>query len=296
MREEEIKAILLELVGSNRDKPTDIIPPNVTGWRFPAAQSSDDDASSSSSRADDEQYRVPACNWTGVICDPIDGSITGLNLGNGFYVGTLLGMTHGGDADAEYRYGPTRAVLRLNGGGGGIPPRKRRCRGAEESPAMAYARRAVDASTTTTTEFIGPSFPSSIGKLHSLRFINLSSNKLRGEVPEAVLRLPNLEIVDVSINELNGTFPRFASDRILTLEISKNRFHGTLPSHLFGHPVIDSTTAPYLRSLVKFDVSHNSFNGTIPLDGTSGYYDPIAMNDVALQNLKYFDLGYNTCE
>jgi hypothetical protein len=277
MEDEEIKAILLELVEPNRENPTDIIPPNVTGWRFPS------DASS-------EQYHRPVCNWTGVICDPIDGSVTGLNLGNGFYIGTLLGM-YSGDGGAEY--GATRMVLRRNEE---IIRRKRRYH-AEKPPAMANARRADDILTTSSkTEIIGPSFPSSIGKLHSLRFINLSLNKLHGEVPKAVLRLPNLEIVDVSMNELDGTFPHFESEKILTFDISKNRFHGPLPAHVFGHTEIDSTTAPYLGSLVKFDISHNSFNGTIPLDGTSGYYDPIAMHDETLQNLRYFDLGFNICE
>ncbi|KAL3815574.1 hypothetical protein ACHAXA_000306 [Cyclostephanos tholiformis] len=278
--EEEIKAILLELVEPNRDDPTDIIPPNVTGWRFPSEKKSSD---ASSLQTGDEQYRRPVCNWTGVICDPIDGSITGLNLGDGFYVGSLLGI-YGGDVGAD------RMDLRRNEE---IILHKRR-RYAEAAPTMANARRADDVSTTSpTTEIIGPIFPSSIGKLRSLRFINLSSNKLRGGVPNSVLQLPNLQIVDVSMNDLDGTFPHFESEKMLSLDISKNRFHGPLPEHVFGHPEIDSTTAPYLRSVVKFDISHNSFNGTIPLDGTSAYYDQIAMHDEALQNLKYFDLGFN---
>ena len=283
--EEERKAILLELVESNRDSQIDIIPSNVTGWRFPSEKPSD----ASSQVSDyDVQYHQPVCNWTGVICDPADGSITGLNLGNGFYVGTLLGML-GGDVSEEHN--ATRMVLQRNDG---IFLDKKRH--SESLVVMENTRRADDILKSRTTEIIGPSFPSSIGKLRSLHFINLSSNQLRGPIPKSVLQLPDLKIVDVSMNDLEGRFPHFESEKLLVLDISKNRFHGPLPEHVFGHPEIDSTTAPYLRSVVKFDVSHNSFNGTIPLDGTSAYYDPIAKQEGSLKNLKYFDLGWNMCE
>jgi hypothetical protein len=278
--EEERKAILLELVERNRNSPTDIIPSNVTGWRFPSGRS---DASSQAGDYD-EQYQQPVCNWTGVQCDPIDGSIRGLNLENGFYVGTLLGMYGGGDGVNS----ATRMIFQRNDE---IILNKKRY--SESSLAMANTRRADDTSTVQTEKI---PFPSSIGKLRSLRFIGLSSNQLWGTIPKSVLQLPYLKIVDVSMNNLEGSFPHFKSEEMLVLDISKNRFHGPLPEHLFGHPEIDSTTAPYLSSIVKFDLSHNSFNGTIPLDGTSGYYDPITMHDESLQNLKYFDLGFNICE
>jgi hypothetical protein len=282
--EEERKAILLELVEQNRDSPIDIIPPNVTGWRFPSGKPSDELSHDGDL---DVQYHQPVCNWTGVICDPVDGSITGLDLGNGFYVGTLLGM-HGGDVSAEHS--ATRMVLQRNDG---IFLDKKR---HSESPVvMGNTRRADDISTSRSIEIIGPSFPSSIGKLRSLHLIDLSSNQLRGTLPKSVLQLPDLKIVDFSMNALEGSFPHFESENLLVMDISKNRFHGTLPEHLFGHPKIDSTTAPYSRSVVKFDVSHNSFNGTIPLDGTSAYYDPISKLE-SLQSLKYFDLGFNSCE
>ena len=63
MDESELKEILLTLVEPNQNRVT--LPPSVKGWS--------------------EQSDVQVCYWTGVTCDPIDNSITGLNLGDGFY-------------------------------------------------------------------------------------------------------------------------------------------------------------------------------------------------------------------
>jgi len=143
---------------------------------------------------------------------------------------------------------------------------------------------------------IYPSFPSALGQLQSLRFINLSSNRLQGVLPTSVLQLPKLEILDISSNDLEGTFPHIESGALRVLDMSKNRFQGPLDEHLFGHPDVGPNTATYLMSLVKFDISHNGFNGTIPLDGTSGNYNANTKRDESLQNLQYFDLGNNLCE
>lgn len=279
IEDDKSRSILLELV---RDRQYNyFLPSNVTGWR----PFSDLDGT-------DFEQLPPVCSWTGVTCDSNDGSITGLNLGDGFYFVTLLGNVVADDDDDQ---SSTRRLVRsreydiiLNN--------KRRY--SEDLYLSTSIRRRDDETTQSIT--IGPTITYSLGKLHSLRFVNLSSNQLHGTIPKSILQLPKLEIIDLSNNYLTGAFPHFTSPAINVLDISKNQFRGSLPKHIFGHPALDSsTTAPYLTTVVKFDISHNYFTGTIPLDGTSGAYDlnsGAEHHDKLLQNLKYFDLGYNMCE
>ncbi len=283
MTEDEVKAILLALLGPNRNSLSEI-PADVNGWRHPTGIAG---ASQAPNNGTDEQYHRPVCSWTGVTCDPIDGSVIGLNLGDGFYTNTLLDLSDN-NVLGEDRY--SRALFQRHDDSI-IILNKSRCH--ESSLSSEYTRRI---SETLPTAPIYPSFPSSLGQLLSLRFINMSSNRLQGTFPKSVLKLPNLEILDISSNDIEGTFPRIESNALRVLDISKNRFQGPLDGHLFGHPDVGPRTAPYLMSLVKFDISHNGFNGTIPLDGTSGYYDTVTQRDESLQNLLYFDLGNNLCE
>jgi len=261
MDESELKEILLTLVEPNQNRVT--LPPNVRGW----------------SEQSDEQV----CYWTGITCDPIDNSITGLNLGDGFWVKTLLGMSQTAEDDSARHY--------LD-----------RLLGYEEIKDLYLQRRrkAIDSIDTRNQRNLqndkaaaGPTFPAALGKLKTLRFINLSSNQIQGPIPKSITDLPNLEIFDVTQNDIIGTFPHIQSDSLMVLDISKNRFHGPIPKRLFGHPEIGADTAPYLKSIVKFDISHNGFNYTIPLNGDSGFYDKEIQAETVLKNLQYFDLGYN---
>ena len=281
MTEDEVKAILLALLGPNRNSLSEI-PTDVKGWRHPTEIA----CSSQAPNGTDEQYLQSVCSWAGVTCDPIDGSVIGLNLGDGFYTNTLLGFSDSASL-GEDRY--SRALIQRRDDCI-IIFNKSRCH--ESSISSEYTRRIGETLPSAT---IYPSFPSSLGQLLSLRFINMSSNRLQGTLPKSFLQLPNLEILDISSNDIEGTFPRIESDALRVLDISKNRFQGPLDGQLFGHPDVGPRTAPYLMSLVKFDISHNGFNGTIPLDGTSGYYDTVTKRE-GLQNLVYFDLGNNLCK
>lgn len=284
MEESEIKDILLALVEPNRNRPSDSIPADVKGWRFPSTTSS---SAQPDGGDDDDQYNQPVCFWTGISCDPIDGSVTGLNLGNGFYAKKLLGIAEDAAAPdgARLLHHDEKAPV-------GNEFSLYKMRYPDPPPEHTKQRRADEVSYTS----FSMSFPSSIGRLLSLRFVNLSGNSLRGPIPTSVLQLPNLEIFDASMNDLEGRFPHFSSDALRVLDISKNRFHGPLGRNLFAHPNVGPFTAPYLESIVKFDISHNGFNGTIPLDGTSGLYNPETEYDEAFRNLQYFDLGFNLCE
>ena len=261
MDDSEIKKVLLTLVEPNQNSVT--LPSSVKGWS--------------------EQSEEPVCYWTGITCDPIDNSLTGLNLGDGFWLNTLLGVSQAAEDDTARHY-------------------QDRLLDYEEVQDLYLheKRQTIDSIDTykqrnlqNDKAAVGPTFPSALGKLKTLRFINLSSNQIQGPIPKSITDLPNLEIFDVTQNDIIGAFPYFQSDSLMVLDISKNRFHGAIPKYLFGHPKIGDDTAPYLKSIVKFDISHNGFNYTIPLNGDSGYYDKEAQTETVLKNLKYFDLGYN---
>jgi len=276
--EASAKEILLSLVDQNRKNPkyNDHIPNDVTGWRF----SSSDQNNPNPSPETNEQHSKPVCEWTGVTCDPIDGTITGLNLGQGFLIEALLGGTPLAKKDDD----------RLKNVGDNRNLHYQFWEGKPE-----IDRNLVSKNSPSP---IAAKIPSNLGKLISLRAINLSFNQLQGEIPKSVTDLPFLEIFEVTSNDLIGTFPRFISDTLRILDISKNRFHGTLPADLFGHykyreKEVGKYFAPYLSNLVKLDMSHNGFNGTIPLDGRSETYDPETGFDPTLRNLQYFDIGYN---
>lgn len=264
MDESEIKEILLALVEPNQNKNVNL-PSNVKGWTT--------------------QSQEQVCYWTGVTCDPIDNSVTGLNLGDGFWLKTLLGVD---PTDDTARHRLDRILLHHHYDYADDITIHKKIR--EPLDSINANKRILQ---NREKAAVGPLFPAEIGKLKSLRFINLSANQIQGPIPKTITALPNLEIFDVSNNDIIGTFPDFQSDALMVLDISKNRFYGALPRELFGHPKIERETAPYLKPLVKFDISHNGFNYTIPLNGQSGFYDVELQTETVLKNLQYFDLGYN---
>lgn len=270
MNEEHVKKILLSLVEPNRKFGRDVVPSSVKGWRF--------------EDVDEEQHRQPVCSWTGVTCDPVGGEITGLNIGNGLYVKSLLGLD--ADEDGEDKSESEESPIVGEKG----------ARDLEDAVSFTKQRQRANAVARREAVTVGPSFPTQLGKLETLRFLSLSNNRIQGTIPLSVLKLPNLAIFDVSSNDLVGEFPHLKSESLRILDLSKNRLSGRLDEELFGHPDVGRYTAPYLFTLVKFDISHNAFEGTIPLSGTSGFYKPDGsrhLSEESLQQLQYFDVGYN---
>ena len=225
----------------------------------------------------------PVCSWTGVTCDPVSGEMTGLNIGNGLYVKSLLGLDADEDDEGKSETEDSQSV-------------DKGARDLENTVSFTKQRRRAHTIARREAVTGGPVFPTQLGKLESLRFLSLSNNRIRGTIPKNVLKLPNLAIFDVSSNDLVGEFPHIESDSLRILDLSKNRLKGRLDDDLFGHPDLGMYTAPYLLTLVKFDISHNGFEGTIPLSGTSGFYKPDGsrhLSEESLQQLQYFDLGFN---
>ena len=98
--------------------------------------------------------------------------------------------------------------------------------------------------------------PSELGKLTSMRKLNLSRNSLTGTVPVEVLALPQLVSVRLGMNRLSGRFPFFLSSNLELLSTEGNEFSGPLPEKL-----VDA-----YPGIVELDVSNNAFTGILPDD------------------------------
>ncbi|XP_010489521.1 PREDICTED: receptor-like protein 12 [Camelina sativa] len=104
-------------------------------------------------------------------------------------------------------------------------------------------------------------FPELIRTQHEMRFLDISNNKIEGQVPGWLWTLPNLMYVNLSNNTFIG-FQRSKMKQGLSsvrkpsmryLLGSNNNFTGNIPSFICE-----------LRSLNTLDLSENNFNGSIP--------------------------------
>ncbi|KAF7011739.1 hypothetical protein CFC21_026017 [Triticum aestivum] len=119
--------------------------------------------------------------------------------------------------------------------------------------------------------------------LRNLRQLNMSMNRLNGNLPASLFALPHLKILDLSNNIFDGYIPISSSSRPISLEVldlSYNHLTGILPikafknirslnlaSNLFSGSLLVSTLAlPHLKFL---DLSDNHFEGDFPINFSS---------------------------
>ncbi|CAH8254844.1 unnamed protein product, partial [Arabidopsis lyrata] len=96
-------------------------------------------------------------------------------------------------------------------------------------------------------------FPDFIRKGRNLQILDLSNNKIKGQVPNWLWRMPKLNSVDLSNNSLSGfhgSVNASHKSQLTSLDLSSNNFQGPLfiPS----------------KSLKYFSGSKNNFTGEIP--------------------------------
>lgn len=117
--------------------------------------------------------------------------------------------------------------------------------------------------------------PSELGDLRNLEELTIRKNLLRGEIPPELGRLSNLEVLDLFSNELSGEIPselgRLTSLR--KLELGYNRLSGEIPEELGN-----------LTRLEELGIAVNELTGRIPRQ----------LGDLA--NLRSMDLGANLLE
>ncbi|GMN65473.1 hypothetical protein TIFTF001_034550 [Ficus carica] len=74
--------------------------------------------------------------------------------------------------------------------------------------------------------------PREITELVALVSLNLSRNNLSGQIPQEIGRLESLDVLDLSKNHLSGRIPSSLSqiDRLNTLDLSNNSLSGKIPT------------------------------------------------------------------
>ncbi|XP_073002084.1 receptor-like protein EIX2 [Typha latifolia] len=85
--------------------------------------------------------------------------------------------------------------------------------------------------------------------------LDISSNKLVGEIPDEVTKLLGLLVLNLSNNGLTGEIPQRVGDlnRLLSLDLSRNSLSGHIPSSMSD-----------LTSLSHLNLSYNRLTGEIP--------------------------------
>ncbi|KAI3706298.1 hypothetical protein L6452_23936 [Arctium lappa] len=78
---------------------------------------------------------------------------------------------------------------------------------------------------------ISGEIPASLGNLKSLKSLNISNNNISGHIPVSFGNLKKIESLDLSHNKISGSIPRSLEklDELGTLDVSNNRLTGKIP-------------------------------------------------------------------
>ncbi|XP_062076425.1 receptor-like protein EIX2 [Humulus lupulus] len=98
-----------------------------------------------------------------------------------------------------------------------------------------------------------------------LRIIDLSNNKLNGEIPIEVSYLSQLRQLNLSCNNFSGAIPRNIGNlnKLELLDLSRNKVFGEIP-----------TSLAEISSLNYLDLSNNRLSGRIPTGTQLQTFDP----------------------
>nr|XP_023871757.1 receptor-like protein EIX1 [Quercus suber] len=134
-------------------------------------------------------------------------------------------------------------------------------------------------------------------KNNSLKFLDLSNNRLLGELPNCWIHFGGLKILKLANNHLQGKIPSSVGSltKIETLDLSHNNFSGELPSSLTN-----------CSKLIFIDLRNNSLSGPIPMWlgrshpnlvvlvlRSNHFYGRIPPHLCLLRNLQLLDLALN---
>ncbi|CAN1266491.1 Receptor-like protein 43 [Linum perenne] len=119
-----------------------------------------------------------------------------------------------------------------------------------------------------------PEFPVSNIQLQTIILLNLSSNKINGNISPSLCDMKFLAIIDLSSNHLNGSIPSclVSLESLGVLSLKNNKLSGMLPKD-FAHGC----------SLMTLDVNQNNIEGQIP--ESLGFCPYLEVVDVGKNNL-----------
>ncbi|KAH1211703.1 Receptor-like protein 6 [Glycine max] len=114
--------------------------------------------------------------------------------------------------------------------------------------------------------------PWNFSKGNALETIKLNGNQLDGPLPWSLAHCTNLEVLDLADNNIKDTFPHWLESlqELQVLSLRSNKFHGVITCFGAKHPF------PRLRI---FDVSNNSFSGSLPASYIKNFQGMMSVND-----------------
>uniref|UniRef100_M4CMU1 Disease resistance R13L4/SHOC-2-like LRR domain-containing protein n=1 Tax=Brassica campestris TaxID=3711 RepID=M4CMU1_BRACM len=120
-------------------------------------------------------------------------------------------------------------------------------------------------------------FPNILRKLKHLRTVSISSNRIKGKVPEWLWSLPNLEILLLSNNffkSFEGSKKVIVDSSVKLLDMGYNNFEGEIPLPPLSIKTFYARNNTFTgniplsfcnrTSLTVLDLSYNNFTGPIP--------------------------------
>ncbi|XP_016495409.1 putative LRR receptor-like serine/threonine-protein kinase At1g74360 [Nicotiana tabacum] len=114
-------------------------------------------------------------------------------------------------------------------------------------------------------------FGSNVRKYQVPGYIQLSENKLSGEIPPEIGKMKNIIMLHLGANEFSGRLPlEIAQVQPVVLNVSKNKFSGEIPKQI-----------GYIKCLLNLDLSFNNFSGPFPASFGN------------LHDLSKFNISYN---
>uniref|UniRef100_A0A1J3CNV8 non-specific serine/threonine protein kinase n=1 Tax=Noccaea caerulescens TaxID=107243 RepID=A0A1J3CNV8_NOCCA len=113
---------------------------------------------------------------------------------------------------------------------------------------------------------------SNVRTLDISSYLQLSGNKLSGEVPASISQMKKLSTLHLGFNEFEGKLPKEIGQLPLAfLNLTRNKFSGQIPQEIGN-----------LKCLQNLDLSYNNFSGNFPT----------SLND--LNELSKFNISYNS--
>jgi len=99
--------------------------------------------------------------------------------------------------------------------------------------------------------------PQNFPEENAFETIKLNGNRLKGPLPRSLAHCTKLQVLDLGNNDIEDTFPHWLETlrELQVLSLRSNKFHGVITGFGTENPF------PMLRI---FDVSNNSFSGSLP--------------------------------
>nr|XP_009784873.1 PREDICTED: receptor-like protein 12 [Nicotiana sylvestris] len=128
-----------------------------------------------------------------------------------------------------------------------------------EIPICFFISKTLSVLELRGNNFHGP-IPNIFSRGNGLHHIGLSKNQLEGPIPRSLINCTYLQVLDLGNNKIHSTFPTWLEmlNELEILVLKSNRFYG---------PVVAFQTKSPFPNLRIFDLSDNSFTGSLPVEG-----------------------------